>query len=281
MTAKTTLENIEERFLDKVMIDPNSGCWLWTGCLSNHGYGFFRGNFRTKKGEMRGMMAHLFAWDFYIKKPRYSDRPLMHKCKVDSCVNPNHLYCSKDLREELKARIDKDKEGMKEDPLLFKFENRVMKDPNSGCWLWTGPVNDKNYGIFSAANVLAHRWSYERFKGPILNHLVVRHKCDTPSCVNPEHLEVGTKKDNALDCVKRGRSNKPTGKDHWTYTRPEFVIRGEQHGSRKLTEDQVRRIFFDERYNYLIAADYGINTSGVQKIKAGITWKHLNLNGKN
>ena len=70
-----------------------------------------------------------------------------------------------------------------------------------------------------------NRLSYETWVGPIPEGMVIRHKCDNPPCINPEHLELGTMKDNSQDMVQRGRSPK-----------------GERHGMSKLTEDDVRHI---------------------------------------
>jgi hypothetical protein len=92
------------------------------------------------------------------------------------------------------------------------FDARVIKskDP-SACWLWKGPHNDKGYpkiwtNKFSAS---AHRYSYERFVGP-LDNLQCCHRCDNKGCVNPEHLFAGTNTDNVRDCLNKGKL--PQGK---------------------------------------------------------------------
>ncbi len=87
-----------------------------------------------------------------------------------------------------------------------RFEAKYIPEPMSGCWLWTAALSNKGYGFyFSDGHNFAHRWSYSHFVGPIPEGLIVRHRCDTPSCVNPDHLELGTQSDNMQDCIKRGR----------------------------------------------------------------------------
>lgn len=84
------------------------------------------------------------------------------------------------------------------------------------CWVWTGAKkvgkNALPYGFFgvNGKNQLAHRFAYRQFVGPIPSGLYVLHKCDNPSCVNPVHLFLGTAKDNAQDCVSKGRKYRPT-----------------------------------------------------------------------
>jgi HNH endonuclease/Homeodomain-like domain len=80
----------------------------------------------------------------------------------------------------------------------------------SGCWEWGGPRNEAGYGIFTAAalgfrGAMAHRVMYERHVGPIPDGLLVRHRCDNPPCVNPDHLIPGTNLDNSRDMVERRR----------------------------------------------------------------------------
>lgn len=80
----------------------------------------------------------------------------------------------------------------------------------SGCWEWNGKRNDDGYGIFNAGrlgyeNARAHRAVYECFVEPIPDELQLRHKCDNPPCVNPDHLIPGTAADNSRDMVKRRR----------------------------------------------------------------------------
>lgn len=75
------------------------------------------------------------------------------------------------------------------------------------CWPWLGTLDTKGYGIFrrNYKTRFAHRWAYEYFYGVNPGKLVVRHSCDNPRCCNPNHLSVGTQRDNILDMVKRGR----------------------------------------------------------------------------
>jgi hypothetical protein len=80
------------------------------------------------------------------------------------------------------------------------FWSNVQMDPNGGCWLWEGPVINSGYGQFwcqaSYALVLAHRWAYEKFIGPIAKGLQIDHLCHVRLCVNPYHAEPVTRKEN-------------------------------------------------------------------------------------
>jgi hypothetical protein len=90
--------------------------------------------------------------------------------------------------------------------LTDRFWEKVEK--TDGCWLWTAArVRKSSYGVFRVGNrnALAHRFSYELAHGAPGAGLYVCHSCDTPSCVNPAHLFIGTQADNIHDCVAKGR----------------------------------------------------------------------------
>lgn len=94
-------------------------------------------------------------------------------------------------------------------PLAERFWPKVQITP--GCWTWTAAQNGRGYGYIGkgpagAGALLAHRISYEMHHGPIPKGMLIRHKCDNPPCVNPDHLELGTVADNSRDMVERGRS---------------------------------------------------------------------------
>lgn len=80
----------------------------------------------------------------------------------------------------------------------------------SGCWIWTRSKNARGYGYFYANNLAwkAHRFTYACFVGEIPPGLLVCHRCDTPSCVNPAHLFLGTHADNVRDMVQKNRVSK-------------------------------------------------------------------------
>ena len=76
------------------------------------------------------------------------------------------------------------------------------------CWLWKGRPNNSGYGstTHNGKRIGAHRLAYRIAYGPFDESLFVLHKCDTPLCVRPDHLFLGTQSDNMADCAKKGRN---------------------------------------------------------------------------
>lgn len=100
--------------------------------------------------------------------------------------------------------------------LKERFDEKWIPVPESGCWLWTATCYPSGYGVIgvgsrtdgSRTNVAAHRLSYELHVGDIPQDICVLHKCDTPQCVNPNHLFLGTKQDNNKDKLAKNRQAK-------------------------------------------------------------------------
>jgi hypothetical protein len=94
-------------------------------------------------------------------------------------------------------------------PLRQALEDKCIPVPECGCWIWTAYTLPNGYGKMSYGGHpprFAHRLSFMAFKGEIPEGMSVCHKCDTPSCVNPDHLFLGTQSDNAIDMVRKMRS---------------------------------------------------------------------------
>lgn len=111
------------------------------------------------------------------------------------------VYCSRSCKARAVNRLPNPST-----PIGQRFWANVDKTlghgPQGTCWVWTACAI-KGYGYIS--RTLAHRVSWEIHNSPIPEGLCVLHKCDNPPCVNPEHLFLGTKKDNILDAVAKGR----------------------------------------------------------------------------
>ena len=95
-------------------------------------------------------------------------------------------------------------------PAIDRFMRKVQIQDAQGCWLWQGATKQHGYGLFAPQGhiprtVLAHRWLYQFVYGKIDASLSLCHHCDTPACVNPTHMFVGTHHDNMQDCWAKGR----------------------------------------------------------------------------
>ena len=93
---------------------------------------------------------------------------------------------------------------------LARFWAKVVKTPGDGCWTWTAAADTWGYGVFRLGGRCdgqegAHRFSYRMSFGEIPDGLSVCHRCDNPPCVRPDHLFLGTAKDNARDAISKGR----------------------------------------------------------------------------
>lgn len=115
---------------------------------------------------------------------------------------------------------------------------RVMPEAppvDDAPWLWRGLANRQGYGVVAGGcrTMLAHRFSYERFVGPIPPGMIVRHKNDIPLDINPRNLELGTRADNNRDTAERGR---------WNIHGRRNPVHGEGHPAAKVTEETVREI---------------------------------------
>lgn len=93
------------------------------------------------------------------------------------------------------------------------FDDFYTPITETGCWIWLGTSNELGYGRYylpknsegKSVAVFAHRYSYELYTGILQPGLIVCHKCDIPSCVNPNHMFIGTQADNMNDMVNKGR----------------------------------------------------------------------------
>jgi len=144
-------------------------------------------------------------------------------------------------------------------------EERLMKKviliPFCECWIWSGSTNRKGYGSFGygpkCKPIGAHRVSYLIFNGSIPDKLQVLHKCDTPSCINPKHLFLGTHQENMNDMVSKGRANRQIG---------------ENNKGAKLTKAQAEEIKISTLTTKELVIAYNISKSAVLRIKTGLSW---------
>jgi hypothetical protein len=130
-------------------------------------------------------------------------------------------------------------------------------DKSGECWIWTGAKNQKGYGnlVFEGEYARPHRVVYEHEIGPIPPGMHVLHRCDNPSCVNPEHLFLGTNLDNRHDMFAKGRHP-----------------HGPTHGNAKLSwgavhEARVRNVLGESAS--ALAREFGVSAVQMQRVVGG------------
>lgn len=126
------------------------------------------------------------------------------------------------------------------------------------------PKNHGGYPVVGRGGKLLrmNRYIYEKYYDLIPPGMLVMHTCDNPSCINPEHLRLGTPQDNVRDMINKGRCKPP-------------CLRGEEQGMSKLTEEQVRTIKRNKEYSVKDAERYGVTQPTLHAIKIGKTWRHV------
>jgi hypothetical protein len=152
-------------------------------------------------------------------------------------------------------------------PAIEVFNASYAKASDSDCWLWIKGRAKAGYGMLQRGDYSgsAHRFSYLNFKGPIPEGMFVCHSCDVRSCVNPDHLWLGTAKDNSQDCSRKGRVRVPG-------------CSGEDHGASIMTEDKVielRRLRAEGWRGVDLAKRFGIHQSTVCQITQRRSWRHV------
>ena len=159
--------------------------------------------------------------------------------------------------------------------LIARFMSKFTPEPNSGCWLWDAGINNHGYGLFWANSQqrTAHRVAYTLFKGDIPpgdgpHGTCVLHKCDVRSCVNPDHLFLGSNLDNINDMTVKGRNKLPVD-----------GLPGEKNKNAKLDAHavlKIRGMYSAGLGSYqTIGSLFGVDGSTIGRIVRRVDWQHI------
>lgn len=152
------------------------------------------------------------------------------------------------------------------EPLHASLFSHIDKVESTGCWEWNKKRNASGYGVvvYQGKKTGAHCAAWTMHNGiTIPIGMVIMHKCDNPPCINPIHLQLGTYRDNVLDCSKKGRRHDQ---------------KGEGNSFAKLTESDVMRLrsLRSKGMSYAaISRETGINNATCRDAILGITWGHV------
>lgn len=146
-----------------------------------------------------------------------------------------------------------------------RYLSKIEINKNTGCWIWTS-AKIKGYGIYrlNNRNFRAHRMMYEFHYGPIPKDMLICHKCDNPSCVNINHLFLGTAQDNIIDMHNKGRFDNR---------------KGDRHPLAKLTDKNIidiRSSWLNKLYNQRqLARMYSVTFQTISDIVNRKSWVHI------
>ena len=166
----------------------------------------------------RGMCnMHYQRWRKHEGKEIIANKPLrvMPKCQVDDCdrLADARGWCNRHYENWRKYG---DPIPWSEQPIEHRLLDVGWTVTERGCWEWNGKRNDNGYGLITSKKygldgARVHRVIYELRVGEIPQGAMIRHSCDNPPCMNPAHLQTGSRQDNIDDMMRRGR--------HWAQTR--------------------------------------------------------------
>ena len=154
-------------------------------------------------------------------------------------------------------------------PFKDNPEAGINKSSRNGCWLWLGGEDGRGYGQTWNGTCWekSHRFFYKKYRGPIPKGLCVCHHCDTPLCVNPAHLFLGTPKDNHADSMAKGRAKFPP------------PVQGCDSSRAKLNPQQVRdiraRYSFRKCTSVSLAKEYGVSPPVVLLVAHGKSYRNV------
>jgi hypothetical protein len=156
--------------------------------------------------------------------------------------------------------------------VINRFHEGYEPITETGCWIWIKSTDKDGYGYITVNKVSerAHRMSYRIHKGEIPQGMCVCHTCDTPECVNPDHLFLATNQENTADKVRKGRQSRQG---------PKGGVTGENNPNAKLTKDDV--VFILDNYSKkkgvrkMLAEKFGVNPNTIHSIWKGNSWRKV------
>lgn len=138
-----------------------------------------------------------------------------------------------------------------------------------GCWIWKAGKRGIGYGkmYWRGKPLAAHRISFFLANGYWPENKLVCHKCDNPPCVNPDHLFLGTHKDNSSDCRSKGRMVSERGEERYSAKLSKYDV----------VEIKLGAVNRDRKFVSRCAEKYGVSKSAIWNIICGLRWKHVQI----
>jgi hypothetical protein len=229
-------------------IDKTDYCWNWTGTLGAPNLPIIC---FSVDGKRQTNMARRVSVILAGKTLDTSEhvKPLI--CHNNLCVNPDHLVFGNEAR-------------------FYSYVHKNSED-NGGCWVWIGSIANTGYGAFyiyengNKIQISAHQYSWQlanNFKLSKDSEHFICHKCDHPYCVNPNHLFLGTAKENSADMIAKNRQAK-----------------GEENGQSKLTDPDViniRELFQAGGVTQTqLSLQFGVSKTTISDVIRRKVWKHI------
>lgn len=203
----------------------------------------------------------------------YDSRPKATYCSIvckrkdynswHAIATKRYTLPKKDKIKKIRFKWSDATQDQKIERLNKIFNKSVIKSEN--CWDWKGVSHHSGYCHmnYDGKDMGIHRVSWLLYHGNIPHGINILHKCDNRRCSNPDHLFLGTSKDNHDDMVNKGRKNSPSGENH--------------HNS-KLTSEKVKKIkelLILGVTSSRICRDFNMSKGAIEGIKLGKTWKHV------